>query len=824
MTPDRGGPKTVIRPPPAPPGGGGDPYAALARPALDFSRGLERAPRPDATALAAEALRLIGRFEQDGRRAALPPEAILDARDALVALIDARARANPGLPPRDWARARAAALPPAPAVAELRRRAEAAARAGPSRRDLARFLRHCLEAVEAARPMRPPRPGAGPWTWLLLALAAGLVVGLVGWVGWSEWRYRAILLARLPDVEALAVSDASPSEAVATLDAVAAAAAEVAAAAPASPAGLLHLLPFADPARAARRAYARAADALLPGPLWQALDTALATEGDPDALYDSLRARAILEGRSPWQPRFLAGWAAAREAAMPSLAGLARHVPALSGPAPPPTPEDAELIAQARAFAAEGTPAGRAFLELSRSDAAAAVPDWHLPSAVPALAPVLVRRSGQPLTEGIPGLYTAAGWAVARDGAAAAAIALAAGEGARLLGAEGAAAPEAVPEDVLDRLQAATLAAWTAWLADLRVRPFTDQPGAVLISGALATRDSPLAALITEVWRQTGGLDRGRAHAQQLRVAAAFGPAIQFVEQGRMAEVSRLFAGLNVALAALEEDADLGEQRLMGVQAQAASIATLNLAPSLVGQIIEDVLAQTAAANPALGRRSEPVLWRASVGPACAAAMTGRYPFAEGPDADPAALAGFLGPEGLVSVFLRDRLAPLIDTGESPWRWKPEARLSGFAPESAAFFERVAAIGSVYFAADALASTPFTLETLAERDRGRLALGGAEAALDTAGGPATLAWPGPEPAEGVAIAFAGGARTGEAGPWGLLRLLDGLRLRERDGGRRYLIDLRLAEARAYLRVTFDSPSNPVSARPLLRGLACPPTL
>ena len=30
---------------------------------------------------------------------------------------------------------------------------------------------------------------------------------------------------------------------------------------------------------------------------------------------------------------------------------------------------------------------------------------------------------------------------------------------------------------------------------------------------------------------------------------------------------------------------------------------------------------------------------------------------------------------------------------ESPWRWKPEARLSGFRPESAAFFERAAAVG-----------------------------------------------------------------------------------------------------------------------------------
>ena len=817
-----GEPKTIVRPPPSGGASGGasggvDPYPALARPALDFSRALERSPKPDAAALATEARRLIIAFEQDGRRVGLPPEAILDARDAIVALIAARARANPGLRPRDWGRAFAAAVPVLPGDDDLRRRAEAAARAGPARRDLARFLRHCLEAIEAARPAAPARPVAGPWLWLLLALGLGLAAS----VGWAEWRARAQLLARLPDVAALvAGAEARPSGRAAALDTIAAAVGEIEAAAPNSPAPFLHRLPFADPAAAPRRAYAAAADALLPGPLWDALDTALATEGDPDALYDTLRARAILAGRADWSPRFLAGWAAEREGDSPALAGLARHVVLLSGPAPPPAPEDAEVVAQARSFAAEGAPAGRAFLELRRSDAAADVPDWHLPEAVPALAPVLVRRSGQPLGQGIPGLYTAAGWAVARDGAAEAAIARASAESARLLGT----AETAGREAVLDRLQARTLAVWGDTLADLRVRPFTDQPGAVMISGALAARDSPLSALITEVWRQTGGLDRGRTHAQQLSVAAAFGPAIQFVEQGRMAEVSRLFAGLNVALAALEADADLGEQRLMGVQAQAASIATLSLAPTLVGQIIEDVLAQTAAANPSLGRRPEPLIWRGSVGPACAAAVAGQYPFAEGPDADPGALAGLFGPEGTVTAFFRDRLAPLMDTSESPWRWKPEARLSGFSPDSAAFFERVAAIGPVYFAGDAFASTPFTLETLAERDRARLTLGGAAADIDTAGAPATLAWPGPAPAEGIAIAFAGGARAGQPGPWGLLRLLDGLRLRERDGGRRYLIDLRLDAARAYLRVTFEGPSNPVSARPLLRGLACPAAL
>ncbi|HRO16246.1 MAG TPA: type VI secretion IcmF C-terminal domain-containing protein, partial [Paracoccus sp. (in: a-proteobacteria)] len=70
----------------------------------------------------------------------------------------------------------------------------------------------------------------------------------------------------------------------------------------------------------------------------------------------------------------------------------------------------------------------------------------------------------------------------------------------------------------------------------------------------------------------------------------------------------------------------------------------------------------------------------------------------------------------------------------------------------------------------------------------------------------------------------GAARLDQPGPWGLLRLLAALRLRERDGGRRFLIDLRTGGARLFLEMTFDRPANPLSARRLFGGLACPQVL
>ena len=82
-------------------------------------------------------------------------------------------------------------------------------------------------------------------------------------------------------------------------------------------------------------------------------------------------------------------------------------------------------------------------------------------------------------------------------------------------------APEAPvrEEALLEELQRRTLEAWSDELADLRVKPFTDQPGSVLISGTLGRSGSPLEALFRAVWHEVGGDDRSRSHLNQLRVA-----------------------------------------------------------------------------------------------------------------------------------------------------------------------------------------------------------------------------------------------------------------------------------------------------------------
>ncbi len=816
-----GDPRTIVRPPGGGAAGRDDVFAGLAGPLLALAAEAARDPRPDAAALAAEVRRRAEAFETAALGAGMPRDAVGEARDALLAVFEARVRGNPALAAGRWSAARRKALPgvPEPDDAALARRRVAAEAAGPPRRDLARFLRHCEDAVAAT-----PAPGVvRGLRWGVLAPVV-LVAVLAIWAGWAEWRYSARLVAGMPPLEAaIAGGTGGPAAAARQLDLMAAAAAGVAAAAADSPVGIAAHLGRYGPAAVAQRRYVATADALLPAPLGAALAGAFATEGGSLALYDALRTLSILRGEAPWQPGFVAGWLAVQGVHDPALARLAPHAGALSGPPRDFPAQDAELLAQARSIAAEGDPADFAFLELARDPGVRALPGWT-PAAVPDLATVVVRRSGRPLDQAIPGLFTATGWAAASGGGARAAIDRAVAETARVTGA-GPAAPvqEAV---LLEELQRRTLEAWSEELADLRVKPFTDQPGSVRISGTLGRRDSPLEALFRAVWHEVGGEDRSRSHLNQLRVATAFGPAIQFVEQGHMAEIAQLFAGLNVALQALDADAEVGRRRLMDVQARATSIATLNQAPRLVVQIVEDVLAQTAASQSGLLRPRAALAWTRDYLGACRFAIADRYPFAGGADADFGAVADFLGPQGSLARYFAAQVAPLVDTSESPWRWKPEARLSGFNPDSATFFERAFAVGDAFFPADG-APVDLTLAALAQRGAATVSLGDDPLPVTTSGEPARFTWPGERPEQGLEVAFASGdgvERRAWPGPWGLLHFLDGLRLRARDDGQRYLLDVRLDRARGYLEMAFSRPANPAAARRLVAGLSCPPAL
>ena len=816
------------------------PLDRAARPLLAFAADLAGGAGRELAPALREAGALLDRFARDAARAGPPAPAIPALRLALALVLDDAARHDPRLDRRAWSAGALRLLFDGEPMTEARLRdfAARAHAAGPPYAEAAAFLDGLAARLAAGHARAAPAPDGFARTALSAALGFALLV--LAWAVQEEWAFHRSALAGF-DAEAVSLGldrrGAVVADLPVRLDRLAGAQARLEASAAAGPLRPLARLLRFDAADRAARTLADARALTLPPVLSRAMDEALASEGDSLRLYDTLRALAMLRGEAPWQPAFVAGWLGDRAALLPDLQGLVPQVAALGPPGPSwgaVAEPDPVILAQSRGFAAAAPEGGRAWLELARAPAMAALPPWRPDRAVPGLDRVFERRSGLPLSHPLPGAFTRAGWALARDGGAEAAVATARAEALRLFGRPLPQDPGSAGE-ALARLQDATLEAWRALLADLRVRPLLRRDDALEATGLLARADSPLRGLLLAAWAESGGGDRDRPAELQGRIGAALGPSIAYVERGGLDRIAVLLAGLNTALGAEGGSAQLREARLRGVQDRAASVAELDLAPPLVADLVTDVLAQTAAsaARPAPeGRPGAPssdlanpvtAAWQAEALPLCREALEGRFPFAgaEGPDADPLRLAELLGPGGALARFVGGEAAAGLDTASDPWRWRAEARFEGLSPDSAALLQRLSAAGGALFGETGGLGASFTVAALAERGAATLSVGGVEASL-AAG--ATLAWPGPDPGAGARVAFGGAEAAAFPGPWGLLRLLAPRRLRLRDEGRRVLVDLRGGDGRTFLEMGFASPANPVSALPLLEGLACPGTL
>ncbi|GLT10825.1 hypothetical protein GCM10007928_30570 [Sulfitobacter porphyrae] len=803
-------------------------FDQAARPVLDWIGMFDRHARHDVRVIVDEAARELKTFERALTGAGIPAHAIKPARLALAVLMDGQARSTRGLPLGGWSVLATRQLFEGHdmTMARIRDFQKTALKNGAEYADLAAFLGRMIDRAEVRRHGHRALASGG-WGWKVTVFVTLLALGLAGYAVFLEYRFHAALRTAF-DVEALEIGLDRPqegSELVRRLDAMKAAADRVSDAAARAPLKRALRLPVLDSETHATGTYLAAVNAQVPAAIAGAIETVLATEGDGLNLYDALRAWAVLSGDDIWHPAWIAGWLTDHGAAL-GLDGLARHVAALQGPTDNLVPQDQVVMDQARAFAAEPTEPARAWLELKRAPETAALASWYPDVAVPGMAVVFVRRSGVEVTAPLPGLFTAKGWDHARNfgigGAVQKARAMAPVITGQTLPTE-----NRSPDLLADRLLNETVAVWQAWLADLRVRPFAQRETAILVSGALAQNNDPISRLLREVWVQVGGEDRTRSHAQQLRLATVFGPTIQYLDQGRMAEIARLFSTLNVALGAIDVNRKRGTERLMSVQDRARSIAALGAAPRIVVQIAEDVLAQSS--QPEADSSDDPLtrVWQREVFPLCRDGVMGRYPFGPGADAALADVTALFGPQGAITTFLQSAARPFLETGESPWRWKPEARFAGLNLESAVFLERAAAISRGLFNEAGEMRQDFTLSALAERGQTLFAIGGEAAPVRARGETATLSWPGPAPQAGVEVSFresADAARIQQPGPWGLLRLVDGVRLRLRDDGARVLLDLRTTSGRVFLNMSFTEPVNLISARRLLNDFSCPPAL
>ncbi len=293
--------------------------------------------------------------------------------------------------------------------------------------------------------------------------------------------------------------------------------------------------------QAATEAYYRALGAVLLPRLLARLEQQMAANSDkPEFLYEALRVYLILGRQGPADPDLIHQWMAADfDASFPgdenqaTRDALLQHVDAMLEQPPPALKLDGPLIASVRAVLNREPLAEYSYTRLMKSAAVRDLPEWTIADNMgPGGDSVFALRSGKPLTTGVPGIFTYAGYhgtflkrlpLVTQDVASDAWVLGRADRGITATLAEAA----KLRRDVLGLYLDEYVRRWDAVIGDIAIKPFhTLSEGRDALS-LLSAPDSPLRDLLQALDQQTQ-LSRtaatdaaaGKAESRGARVAS----------------------------------------------------------------------------------------------------------------------------------------------------------------------------------------------------------------------------------------------------------------------------------------------------------------
>jgi type VI secretion system protein ImpL len=592
--------------------------------------------------------------------------------------------------------------------------------------------------------------------------------------------------------------------------------------------------------------------------------------------YEALKGYLMLYTPERFDAGALRAWIALdwdtqlRHLAPEQRAALDAHLDALFAQGAPQAvvPMDGALVGSVREMLASFPLEYRVYSRIKRRYRTD-LPDFSVASAAGPNAPkVFERASGQPLSRGVPGLYTRDGYAKAFQGTVAGAAAQLAGEEDWVLGKAGGAARAAtaaagVGERVRRLYLQDYIKTWDDFLADVRLVPLTSLERSIEVSRLLAGVDSPLSAYLRAVARETtlvppqqpaaGALaplnEAARKAKDELakladpQAAPTTGGPVERMVDDHFAPLHRMVQGQPAPVDEVQKS--FGEVASL-LQAVDAAQKTKSPPPAggadkvknaAAGQPepVRSMLESLADAGMKQGRVAERDSLTGELKPVydfCSRAISNRYPFATGSRADvlPEDFGQLFGGGGMLDEFYQRRLAALVDTSGATWTYKPLADGSRPpAPPALADFQRAARIREVFFRGGG--RTPgFRLDLRAVELDPALQ----ELVLDVDGqtyrfapgntAPVTLSWPSPRVASQVRLSAAsGGEPLLFEGPWALFRLFDRFEVQPSGQPERFGVLVNLGGKRARLEVTANSVFNPFRLREI-QQFRCPGAL
>ncbi len=493
-----------------------------------------------------------------------------------------------------------------------------------------------------------------------------------------------------------------------------------------------------------------------------------------DYLYEGLRMYLMLGDARHFDANALQAWFELDwQTNLPELSDLQRqqlsdHVMALletiKATNKPLVTPDAALVSATRLVLAQMPVPQRIYARMKKEFARAPLAEFSAAAVSGQGASlVLMRYSGEPLTRGIPGMYTLAGYRrfleqtdqaitdVAQDG--------------WVLGKQ-----EAIASlDAIAETRAAVrqlyyndyIRLWDQYLDDIGVLPFVSLEEGAKLATILSGSESPLrkfmqaaaaettlehASVVTQLTDSVLNGVKGKLNAYKDKLALALGtdvplpapvkalnpvdehftplhklvgaPAVPGAPPAPPAPIEKLLEQLKDV--ALYFDAAAQAKRAGAPLPPAEALAKIKREAQDKPEPFATMLQNIDSIGGGIALNSDRArlnaAWSVSAGFFCRQAIAGRYPLVRASSSEVTAddFGRFFGPGGVMDDFFQKNLLPYVDMSEVHWRWRPGAAATlGIPLEVLAEFERAATIRDMFFSSGSkLASMRFELKPL----------------------------------------------------------------------------------------------------------------